>query len=440
MYVGRNGVLTLASGAIVVLLAGLTAGHFIHSPKAPSDADPHLRLAKEALTSRNYPEALAQLTSCLETCPFNGEAHFLMARANRIGGQIADAQRHLNRAALLNWAKAQIDLELQLQRAQVGDLWQVEDSLLKRLNERPPEEVVILEALVNGLLENDRLVDVLHISSVWINRFPKDWLPRVYRGNARLRLQIQIEEAIQDFQWVLDLKPDDPESHLSLAIIRTREGDHEKALPHFQACVDRDPKDKRALFGLGNCYYTLGRMEEARATLARLFATGQEDAAAYLVQGKIEMSEGRPKEALPWLKKADNLAPKEVDVINSLMLVLDQLSQKEEAAKYRQLLEKINARDAELRKLEMAVIDHPLDTELRFQMGMACLKYGRNDEAAHWFQSILWKDPNHLPTLNALVGYYDSIGNRKLADHYRRKVEKAGGLPQTKTPEKAVLK
>jgi Flp pilus assembly protein TadD len=419
--------MTLAAGATVLLLAGLTARLFFRPSSAQTDAQSHLRQGEQALVSRDYPEALARLTHCLEGCPFNGEANFLLARTYRIGGQKTDAQRHLIQAAILHWPKVQIELESQLQRAQVGDIWQVEDSLLKQVNQHPPEEVFILEALVSGLLANDRLVDVLVITTAWVNLFPEDWLPRIYRGNARLRLNANVDEAIQDFQRVLELKPDNPESHLSLAIILTKEGDLENALPHFQTSVSRQPKDKRGLFGLANCQYTLGKSSEARATLTRLFATGQEDAAAYLLQAKIELAEGCPEKALPWLQKADALAPKEGEVINSLMLVCGQLGQTEQADKYRRLLDEVNARDAELHKLATAYMDRPWDADLRFQLGEACLKYGRNDEASHWFQGILWKDPDHLPTLNVLSAYYQSIGNQKMADHYRRRAEKVSG-------------
>jgi tetratricopeptide (TPR) repeat protein len=370
----------------------------------------------------------------LEACPFNAQAHFLTAQTYRRSGQPTLAKPHLDLAAILRWPKAQIDLERQLERAQIGDIWQLEDSLLDRANEHPPEEVMILEALVNGLMENDRLVDVMVITSAWIRRFPSDWLPRIYRGNARMGLHTNIQESIQDFQWVLDLKPDDGESHLSLAIILTKGGDLEKALPHFQASASRLPHDTRALFGLANCYYSLGKIQEARDVLAQLLATGKESAAGLLLQAKIELNEGAPEKALPWLKKADALAPKEGDIINTMVLVLGQLGQTQEADKYRRLLEEINASDLELFNLENAVKDYPQDIEPRFQLATACLKYGHNDEAVHWFQSILWKDPDHLPTLKALAHYYLSIKNRRMEDYYRRKIEKIQELTPIYTP------
>jgi thioredoxin-like negative regulator of GroEL len=435
MYVGRNGVLALAVVATVLLLAGLMPAYLFKSAPIPNEAEFHWVNAQEAIAAREFPQALAHLTSCLQSCPFNVETHFLMARTCRRAGRLQDWKTHLEQAAVLRWPRTQINLEQQLQRAQVGDLWQVEDALMDRLNRRPPEQVVILEALVNGLMVNDRLVDVLEITTTWIEEFPEDWVPLIYRGNARLRLNGKTDEVIQDFRRVLELKPDDAEAHLSLAMVLANNGDVRGALPHFQASSGRLSEDPRVLFGLAYCQHSLGQSSEARTTLRQLFAANKDHAAGFFLQAKIEVVEEHPEPAYAWLKKADNLAPKEVDVTNALMQVCRQLGKIQEADKYQRLLEEIRARDAELDRLVTALKSRPEDAALRFQLGMACIKLGRNTEATHWFQGILWKDPGHLPTLNALADFYEKNGNPKMADHYRRKVESAHRQGVANTPE-----
>jgi Tfp pilus assembly protein PilF len=66
---------------------------------------------------------------------------------------------------------------------------------------------------------------------------------------------------------------------------------------------------------------------------------------------------------------------------------------------------------------------------------MACLKPGRDQEASHWLQGVFWKQPDHLPTLIALADYYQSKGNRKMANLYRRKAQKVSGRDIRKAPE-----
>jgi tetratricopeptide (TPR) repeat protein len=427
---------------LLVLLgipAGLTLRHLFISRSSQPGPDSPWRLAEEALAAREYPQAVADFQKCLDLCPFNAEAHFRLAQSFRRLGQMKEWQKHLQEAVVLDWPRGQIELEQQLQRAQVGDLWAVEDVLIERLNSRPAQEVTILEALVNGLMTVDRLADVMQLTSTWIEMFPEDWLPRIYRGNARLRLNGKTEAVIDDFSRVLELKPNEVESHLSLAIVLANNGDVERALPHFQECTSQLPREPRVLFGTAFCQYTLGKSQEARATLQRLFATSPDHAAGCFLQAKIELAEGAPEQAYGWLIKADKLAPKEVDVTNALIQVCGQLGRTQAAQHYQRLLEEIRARDAELDRLATALKSRPEDTALRFQLGMTCMKLGRDAEATHWFQGILWKDPGHLPTLNALADFYEKKGNRRMADYYRRKAKSAGG-EDVKTPEGSLRK
>ncbi len=432
MYVGRIVVLALMGAAL--LLGGLLAGHFFKSAPEPSDAHRDWILAQKTIASRDFSQAVVHLTTCLQSCPFNAETHFLMARTCRRAGWLKDWKTHLQEAAFLQWPMEQIDFEKQLQRAQIGDVWNVEDSLLEQLNNRPPEEPLILEALVNGLVLNDRLTDVVLLTTKWNEAFPEDWLPLIYRGNARLRLNGKTEDVIDDFKRVLELKPDDVEANLALAMVLANNGDVGRAFPHFKACRASMPDDPRVLFGIAYCQHSLGMNQEARVTLSQLLDKIKDHAAGCFLQAKIELAEDFREQAYQWLKKADRLSPKEVDVTNALMLVCRQLGRTEEAEEYRRSQEEIRARDAELDKLATALKSRPEDAALRFQLGMACLKLGRDLEATHWFQGILWKDPAHLSTLKALADFYEKKGNRKMADHFRLKAENAIGRGIVKTP------
>jgi tetratricopeptide (TPR) repeat protein len=416
------------TAASMLLLAGLAARHFLASPAASNNPHALFSQAEKAITVRDYSLAITNLNQCLESWPFSAEIHFLLARTYRRAGRLGPAKAHLDRATVLQWPEQQIRLERQLRRAQTGDVWTIEQLLLDRLNTQPPEEVIILEALVQGLMQIDRLEDVLSLTSTWIERYPDDWLPLIYRGNAQLRLFGWTPEVEKDFDRLLELKPDHPEAHLAVAITMSHRGLFREALPHFQAAINHQADDiNEALFGLADCQYSLSNPQEARATLRQLFERCQDDPPGFFLQAKIDLGEGRPEEALKWLEKAEALAPQEADITNTLVLVYRQLGKTKEAEEYSRLLEEIRTRDAELDGLAKLLKIRPNDIELRFQAALACLKYDRDLEAAHWFHGILTQNPNHQPTLKALFDYYKSHGNPKMAEFYRRKLARLQG-------------
>ena len=143
--------------------------------------------AQKAMEEREFGLAQQHLAKCLQTWPLNAEAHFLMARACRReqGPSYQSSWRKLLvEAAQLEWPKDQITFEIQLQQAQMGDVWSVESTLKEALKTKPAAEVdMILEALAEGYLKNHSLAKILELTGPWIERSPEDWLPHLYRGH-----------------------------------------------------------------------------------------------------------------------------------------------------------------------------------------------------------------------------------------------------------------
>jgi tetratricopeptide (TPR) repeat protein len=411
----------LIAGTVVIVRPSLLSRR-----QGPDEAGAaaHWQEAQEAIANRDFGTAIVHLDQCLESWPFNAEAHFLQARTCRRAGNFTAWKYHLDQAVILLWPKEQIALERQLRRAQSGDVWTVENTLIDQLNNQPPEEVLILEALVKGFQENDRLDDVHFFTTTWIKRFPGDWLPRILRGNATIQLYGKTSEIVRDYEYVLELKPDQPEAHLSLASVLLNNGQYAEALSHFEAYLQSEPEDPAgALFGVAKCQFSLSQTREAQAALDQLFARHPDHSEACLLRGKIELAKGNPEEALKWLAKAESLIPSDLDVTNSLLQVYRQLDRSKMVEKYQPLVEEIRKRDVELDGLIRQIQIESDNIDLRFKAAMITLKLGRNRDASHWFQSILRKDPNHQPTLNALADYYKEIGDPKGAEYYRSRAQ-----------------
>jgi tetratricopeptide (TPR) repeat protein len=433
--VGRKSIIGLTAAALL-LLAGWTVRHIFRS--RGDDAQAHWQKAQQLIAERQFVEAGVHLLHCLQSWPYNAEAHFVTARTARRAGELNEWKVHLDRAEILGWPRKQIDLERRLVRAQVGDVWDVETALIDRLNTQPPEEVIILEALVAGYLATDRLIDVIAFTTPWAERYPEDWVPLLFHGYAVQRLYGKSGDAAKDFERVLELKPNNPEAHRALALVLTNQGDFTQAIPHFQFCLSSQLNDPaEALFGLATCQFSLGHIDQARQSLEQLFAKNEDHPTGCFLQAKVELADGHLEEALKWLQKSAALSGDEVDVTNAIVHVCRQLGRHDDAARYQRRLEQIHRRNDKLDRLLNELKDHPDDLEIRYQLGITFLELGRDQDASHWFQAILYKDPRHLPTLTTLIDYYEKKGKPEMAASYRRKAQIASGKAIGKSRESA---
>jgi hypothetical protein len=60
--------------------------------------------------------------------------------------------------------------------------------------------------------------------------------------------------------------------------------------------------------------------------------------------------------------------------------------------------------------------------QLRHEIGAAYLRIGRPGEALVWLNSVLDREPHHLPTLRSLAEFHEQAGNQALAAELRRRL------------------
>jgi thioredoxin-like negative regulator of GroEL len=235
----------------------------------------HLQKAQEALEDRDLEPARTHLQHCLEAAPLSAEAHFLLAQTYRRLDDPAGWSMHLRKAGILGWPLNQIQMELRLKEAQTGNTWNIEEELIDELNSKTPQQALILEALVKGYLENDRAKDAYRLSDEWVRDHPGDWQARLYRARAS-QLGVYFPQAITDYQYVLQVKPDQPQAQLWLAQTFVSDRQYPQALEHFQTHLHNHPDAADAMLGLANCQFSMGQVEAAQATLDQLLAKNKD--------------------------------------------------------------------------------------------------------------------------------------------------------------------
>ena len=391
------------------------------SRQAPQEnVQDHWEQANRASENGDVALAKMHLETILAICPLNARALFLMARTCRRSNDPAGWQ-YIFLAESLGWPRDQIILEERLGQAEAGDIWSVEEALLDKLNRLPPEERVILEALVKGYLNSVRFLDAAEIATTWIRRYPRDWQAYLYRGRAYQGLG-QLREATWDYQDVLEIRPDSTAATLWCADAFLSLNDYQNALENYQAYRNMAPDDWEPLFAIALCQFSLGQ-PGARATLENLLNEHPQHRDGLLLAARIDLAEDAPGKALPYLRKAMELGAPEPDVLQTLIAVLRKLDRHQEAVQvekqYRQILEKAK----QLRELNEEIQSQRGDASLRYQAGMLALELGHEKEASDWFQTVFFIDPGHRPTHLALADYWAKHGQPQRAAYHLRRAE-----------------
>lgn len=425
--------ITLVVGAITLGLLLYWFGRERWWRSSADTARLHWQLAQDALAERDYHLAKSHLEQSLEAAPLNSQAHYVMAQTCRRLDDPAAWSEHLRKAGILGWPFDQIQLELRLKEAQTGNTWKVEEGLVDELNAKTPEQAVILEALVRGYLENDRWRDAHRLAGEWVRDHPEDWQARLYRGRAS-QLGVFFQQAITDYEAVLQSMPDQIQARLWLAETLVSDRQYAPAIEHYEAFL-RDhpeaPEAALAMLGMANCRYSLGQVDEARTILDELLAQRSDYTPALLLRAQLEHVESADK-ALPWLLKAEATAPNDPQVLGVLVPALRELHRYDEAQKYEERRKDQKLITDELIKVRQLLLKDADNLDLRFQMASLHLQLGDDDEAAHWFQTILWIDPSHRPTFRALADYWEKKGNVTRSNHYRYLAE--GKTPPDVSP------
>jgi Tfp pilus assembly protein PilF len=422
------GLALLAGFCSLFLIRGISGTN----ATAPSTTD-RWEQAQDFLARGELEQARDCLIRCLESWPANAEVRFLLGRTYRRLENVAGWRTHLHAAQALQWSPEEIELERRLMRMQSGDSWGVEDALISDLEANSAEAPLILEAMVKGYLSLFSFNDVTYWAGFWMDRYPRDWRPFLYRARAR-ELSRSNTLALEDYRRALERKPDLKEAQLGLGTTLMMDGQFKEALAQFQAYLLDNSEDPTALLGAANCQYNLADVSSARTTLNKLFAVRKEDAGGFLVKARVELACDAPAEALIWLKQAEALAPYETDVLHMLALTLRHLEKQDEAEKYERKYKEVYHQYERLDALTKQIIKQPENVSLRYEAGTLLLQLGRDEQAGGWFRSLLRIDPKHQPTHAALATYFEKRGDLQRAEYHRQRAKGTSEAPKTLVP------
>ena len=121
------------------------------------------------------------------------------------------------------------------------------------------------------------------------------------------------ENAVEAFLKAVEEDPKDAVGYINLGNVFASIGDPEKAEPFFQQAITLDEDAGTAYYGLANLYFNKERYEEASKLYETAVRKGIDEADAYFMLGKSLERSDNGKLALPYLQRAAELAPDDLE-------------------------------------------------------------------------------------------------------------------------------
>jgi predicted Zn-dependent protease len=407
---------------VFVIAAGYRGGSFYL-------ARAHLQKAQHAIDGHAWSNAREHLQAYLRRRPDDPTAHLLAARAARRLELLDEADEHLSVCQRVQGDPGRaIEVERALLRVHRGDLAGAEAFLRACIERDDSDTVEILDILSAALILNYRVHEAQQCLDDLLRRQPNHFDALVRRGWTAQSLS-RYPDAVSYLERALALRPDADNVRLSLAEIQVAIGRAADAQGHFEQLRERQPNNASVIFGLARCLAGRGQKKQAAELLDRLLADHPNDWKSLEERGWLAVELERPVEAETYLRRAESLAPPDLPLLVRLADCLRLLGKEEESRAYRDKANRLKADFERASYLGDQIREKsPNDPALRHELACILLRLGKQQDALHWFQTALDKDPGYRPTHEALAGFYENVGALEQAAHHRRLLQASGGV------------
>lgn len=122
------------------------------------------------------------------------------------------------------------------------------------------------------------------------------------------------EQAVIHFNNAIEEEPNNPLGYINFGNLLARMNEIERAERFFQKALTLDEQSATAYYGLANLYYEQERFEEAAKLYEKAIQFNIQGADAYFMLGKCFERLGNPKLALPYLQRAAELEPEDIQI------------------------------------------------------------------------------------------------------------------------------
>jgi len=239
------------------------------------------------------------------------------------------------------------------------------------------------------------------------------------QGGSRAVADGRLDEALAQFQAILQTNPKLPEAFIGIGDVRFAQGRYTEAEPNYRHAATLDPEDFNAQFGLGRSLQMLGRNAEAITAYHRALVVDSQSAEANGNMATAYLSLGDAAVAMQFGERAVALDPKSGAAHVNLGVAYERLGRPADAITQYQaaaelipvtpqlLINLVNASVADGR-FEEAIATAKTLTRLSERpesferLGWAFFRAGRYDESGAAYRQAVTLDPTYWPAWNGI--------------------------------------
>lgn len=391
----------------------------------------HSWQADKALASDDCAAARPHLEKCLSVWKTSGHHHFEAARCAWREDDLDAAEKHLRQASRQNWPGQAVEIESVFIRLQYGQSPATEAAIKEiiQIGKNDPDTKLLapaLEALTLGLLRTGRYLDAQLPAQFLVQEFPDSWRSHWLLGRT-LEKPLP-DSAFEAYQRSLKLKPDQPKVQFWLAQFHAENGRAKEAQAHLRQSNRDGAEDAETRMVVARIAYRLGDWAAARSAVDQALKAGMaQPAKALALRGLVELEDGGPKEAAPWLAKAQARSPNDSEIINALAALATRQGDQDKIKHYQERRREFEKQAAELVELQKKLVDlqrqpksDPAEKRaMAFQIGKAMFAVGLEDVGEQWLRNVLREQPDHQEAHKILAEYYERSGDAEQAKAHR---------------------
>jgi predicted Zn-dependent protease len=398
-FVRRRRVAVFSLAGILLLL-GLAA--YVYGPFLLTWH--HFRKAEQAAAQYDFAQALTHLDACRALTAPRPKVSLMAARLARRSGAYSTALNYLREYQQLDGSDAEtLRLERLLFACQRGTMpASTESVLLARVRQGDKDSPLILEALAQGCIEQNRLQTAEQYLKEGLELQPDNAQALLLFGHIRDALNFPAR-AVEFYRRIVESYPEHYEGRLRLAQSLLSAGLSEEAAEQFTLLARKRPDDHAVRLGLALCRAEQGEVAAASAELDVLIAENPRDKIALMERGRLALAADHAAGAEGWLRQALALDPGDRRTNYLLFVALKQQGKDAEAVKQKQRSTQLLADLRRLGVIQSEEMDkRPNDPALLCELGTLYLRNGQEAKGVYWLRRALEQDPDYGPAREAL--------------------------------------